>query len=134
MAYKLVEYAGRPALKLSAEKVTMPGRKQVRRTFGADGRFKADTITLSDEDAPPPAETLLVEVMKNGEQVFSESIDDARARCAASLEKLPKGAALITSPEKYEVRRSEALKDRMDAARRLAEEQISKPGSLRIGG
>ncbi|MGH6665889.1 MAG: nicotinate phosphoribosyltransferase, partial [Pseudolabrys sp.] len=38
-AYKLQEYAGMPKRKLSEGKVTWPGRKQVWRSFGGDGRM-----------------------------------------------------------------------------------------------
>ncbi len=123
MAYKLVEYDGRPVLKLSTEKVSVPARKQVFRTLGGDGRFECDTIALYDEDAPPRAEPLLVDVMKNGRRIFNEPIDDARNRCAASLKRLPDEVARITSPAKYELCESDALKARMDEARRRAEGQ-----------
>ncbi len=39
-AYKLQEYKGRPKRKLSEGKQTWPGRKQVWRSFGADGRMR----------------------------------------------------------------------------------------------
>ena len=128
MAYKLVEYDGRPVLKLSAEKVTVPARKQVFRTLGGDGRIERDMIALRDEDAPPGAEPLLVEVMKNGRRVFSETIDDARMRCSASLERLPKEVARITAPAKYEPGESDALKERTAEAQRRARGQIGNPG------
>ncbi len=49
MAYKLVRYDGRPVLKLSTDKVSLPDAKQVVRTINGDGMFKMDTITLRDE-------------------------------------------------------------------------------------
>ena len=59
-AYKLVEYDGRPMLKLSEHKATEPGRKQVFR--GAKG----DVIGLRDEPLPDDHEPLLVPVMSHG--------------------------------------------------------------------
>lgn len=47
-AYKLVEYDGRPVMKLSSAKVTSPGRKQVFRRQGGD-----DVIALWDEPGRP---------------------------------------------------------------------------------
>jgi nicotinate phosphoribosyltransferase len=43
-AYKLQEYAGRARRKRSEGKATWPGRKQVYRQYGADGRM-ADTTS-----------------------------------------------------------------------------------------
>ena len=40
--YKLQEYAGLPRRKRSANKATWPGRKQVWRRYGADGRMVGD--------------------------------------------------------------------------------------------
>src|SRR5262249_43095462 len=58
LVYKLVAFDGRPVLKLSAGKATLPGAKQVwRRSEGA--RFGGDVVTLAGEDGPPGAEPLL---------------------------------------------------------------------------
>ncbi len=66
-AYKLQEYAGRPRRKRSEGKATWPGRKQVYRRYGADGRMAADTLTtLNDERAE---QALLRPVMRNGKRV-----------------------------------------------------------------
>src|SRR6516162_8805652 len=48
-AYKLVEYAGRPVLKLSTKKQTLPGPKQVYRYRGTEGRYLRDIITQAKE-------------------------------------------------------------------------------------
>ena len=48
-AYKLEEYAGRPRRKRSWGKATWPGRKQVYRSYGADGRIAADVVALEGE-------------------------------------------------------------------------------------
>jgi len=50
-AYKMVEYDGRPVMKLSSAKVTAPGPKQVFRRTGY-----ADVVGLADE-LPPRAES-----------------------------------------------------------------------------
>ena len=47
-AYKLVEYDGRPILKLSAQKVTEPGRKQVFRGPDGEHRVRVDGPVRSD--------------------------------------------------------------------------------------
>src|SRR2546425_8901265 len=47
--YKLQEYAGRASRKTSEGKATWPGRKQVYRHDGADGRMAYDVLTLADD-------------------------------------------------------------------------------------
>ncbi len=124
MAYKLVEYDGRPTLKLSADKVTSPGAKQVFRTIGPGGLFERDVIALRGEAPPPGAEPLLGEVMKNGKRVFEETLDEARERCAASMQKLADGLTRIIDPEEYAVVESEGLKQETTQAKRRAKKQI----------
>ena len=51
-AYKLVAFDGRPVLKLSAGKATLPGAKQVWRRLDGD-RFAGDVVALRDEPGPP---------------------------------------------------------------------------------
>ncbi len=68
MAYKLVEYDGRPILKLSPGKATLPGRKQVfRRT--EEGKIAGDTIGLREERCE--GEPLLVPVMTGGKRLLA---------------------------------------------------------------
>ncbi|MBV8979700.1 MAG: hypothetical protein JO086_02265 [Acidimicrobiia bacterium] len=81
--YKLVEYDGRPVMKLSTGKETTPGAKQVFR--GAAG----DTIALRHETPPPDAEAVLVPVMRAGRRIHRESIGDARERFESDLRLLP---------------------------------------------
>ena len=52
-AFKLVEYDGKPRIKLSEGKKTIPGRKKVKRLY-KNGKMVADIITpYSDEDDMP---------------------------------------------------------------------------------
>src|SRR2546430_11758945 len=66
-AYKLAEYAGRPTLKLSESKLTLPGRKQVFRETSS-GKAIRDVIGLYDENLP--AQRLLVQVMSEGRRLL----------------------------------------------------------------
>ena len=63
-AYKLQEYEGTPRRKRSEGKATWPGRKQVYRRYGADGRIAADALALAGADAP--GTPLLVPVLRGG--------------------------------------------------------------------
>jgi nicotinate phosphoribosyltransferase len=118
-AYKLVEYDGRPMIKLSSQKATAPGRKQVFR--GPDG----DTIGLREESLPGH-EPLLVPVMKGGERTGPHrTLDTARALFRADLERLPEPFKGIERPEHQEPRFSDDLlalteTARADALRRAA--------------
>jgi nicotinate phosphoribosyltransferase len=105
-AYKLVSYKGRPVMKLSRGKVTAPGRKQV---FRRDKPF-GDLIGLHDEKVPAGRERLLVPVMIGGERCAPRSrIEEARARFAADLERLPAAARDIRSPRPPVARATPAL-------------------------
>ncbi len=108
-AYKLVEYDGRPVMKLSPGKATSPGRKQVFR-----GARVTDVIATREEKAPPGAEPLLVPVMVDGRRADrtpapSEAVASARERLSADLAELPEAARDIRGPVPPRPRRSPAL-------------------------
>jgi nicotinate phosphoribosyltransferase len=93
-AYKMVEYDGRPVMKLSSAKVTAPGAKQVFRRRGC-----ADVIGLADEERPDGAVALLETVMRNGRRTRRPStLDECRARCADDMAELPSSARRIRAP------------------------------------
>jgi nicotinate phosphoribosyltransferase len=95
MAYKLVALDGRPVLKLSPGKATLPGRKQVWRRQGHD------VIALADE--PGEGTPLLVSVMEGGRRTAVEPLETIRARAQAERDALPVGD--------YEVRIDPALEE-----------------------
>jgi nicotinate phosphoribosyltransferase len=108
MAYKLVEYAGKPRLKLSPGKATWPGPKQVwRRSEG--GRFIEDIIALAGEPGSAGARPLLQPVMVDGKVVQRESLAAARERARAGRLSLPDGVRRLRAPDPYPVRISEPL-------------------------
>jgi nicotinate phosphoribosyltransferase len=72
--------------KLSPDKATVPGPKQVFRRY-ADGGMSADIIAAADEDLE--GEALLVPAMRDGVVVHRESLEEIRERCAAQLATLP---------------------------------------------
>ena len=119
-AYKLQEYAGRARRKRSIGKATWPGRKQVFRRTGADGRMCEDVVTL--EDAPAEdGEPLLGPVMRRGRRVAPlPSLAAARARAAAELARLPESLRRLEEGVAYPVRIAEpvrALADALDSGR-----------------
>jgi len=110
IAYKMVEFGGRPVLKLSAGKRSLPGRKQVRRSYGSDGRMLCDVITLRDESGED-GEPLLVEAMRGGRIVLREPLSQIRQRCSQELARLPDGLKALTPSATYPVSVSAALED-----------------------
>jgi nicotinate phosphoribosyltransferase len=64
--YKLIEYNGRPKIKISEEKLTYPGKKQIYRIYNERGVFKEDILMLEDDEAPPNSEALLIPIMEKG--------------------------------------------------------------------
>jgi nicotinate phosphoribosyltransferase len=86
--YKLQEYAGLARRKRSERKATWPGRKQVWRRYGADGRMRGDV--LARESADKDGEPLLQLVMQNGKRVRPPAALDAiKAHARDELARLP---------------------------------------------
>ena len=87
-AYKLQEYAGIARRKRSVGKATWPGRKQVWRSLGDDGRMVGDVLALQDDQQV--GEPLLVPVMRNGQRFASSpTLADIRQKAAHGLAQLP---------------------------------------------
>jgi len=87
-AYKLQEYAGLAQRKRSAGKATWPGRKQVWRSFGPDGRIAGDVLSL--EDDAHGGTPLLRPVMRGGRRIGAAlSLAEIRAHAEAGLASLP---------------------------------------------
>ncbi len=104
--YKLVEYAGRPTMKLSLGKQTRPGAKQVFRQDMQAG----DVLAERSEPAPPGSVPLLIKVMRAGERSQpAESITVAAARLSADLARLPESACRLHRPTVPTVRVSAQL-------------------------
>jgi len=114
-AYKLVEYDGRPMIKLSPNKHTFPGRKQVFR--GPDG----DVLGLRDEELPAGHEPLLVPVMRGGRRTDPPpALETARELFRGDLARVPEAARRIVEPEPPEARISQGLRRLTERARRSA--------------
>jgi nicotinate phosphoribosyltransferase len=109
IVYKLVDYGGRPVLKLSPDKRTLAGRKQVFRHYSDTGEMLEDVIGLRGE--PPAGSTpLLIPVMKKGERTATPVLDDIREHAASQLAALPSPLRKPRGTMPYPVRQSDALK------------------------
>ncbi len=133
--FKLVEHNGRPTIKLSdnLEKSTSPGRKQIHRLTSAEsGLYEADAVTLAEErleagrdvliidprnplrrkriTSPSGCEPLLRHVMHEGRRLGPpETLEAARARRVASLDRLDSSHKRVVNPHVYKVGVSQAL-------------------------
>jgi nicotinate phosphoribosyltransferase len=106
--YKLEEYAGLPRRKRSTGKATWPGRKQVWRRYGPDGRMAGDVISLETEKQD--GEPLLQLVMRDGKRVGPRpTLAESRARAAKDLERLPESLRRLEPGVSYPVVVSETL-------------------------
>ena len=104
-AYKLVEHAGAPVLKLSPGKETLAGPKQVYRVGAAE--YEHDVIALADEPPFEDARPLLREVMRGGKRVeAAPSLASLRERFAAEFARLPERHKALRAPERYTVEHS----------------------------
>jgi nicotinate phosphoribosyltransferase len=110
-AYKLVEYEGRPVLKLSAGKQSLPGCKQVFRVRGRDGQYDRDIIARLEEE-PPAGDVfpLLVEVMRDGQRIAQQpSLAELRHSFLDGFARLPDRYKVLESPPQYPVEISARL-------------------------
>jgi nicotinate phosphoribosyltransferase len=131
--YKLQEYAGTPRRKRSANKATWPGRKQVWRRYGADGRMAGDRLTL-DRDAvrvSADGDTPLLElVMQNGRRLRPPlSLDDIRRNAQRELERLPEPLRRLDPGTTYAVEVADELKELAAQFDRRLAMQADRPNS-----
>jgi nicotinate phosphoribosyltransferase len=107
-AYKLQEYAGRARRKRSEGKATLPGRKQVFRRYGPDGRMAEDCLTL--ENDPQDGERLIHPVMRAGRRLTpAVPLVELRAYAAGQLARLPEPLRRLREPPVYPVMIADSL-------------------------
>jgi nicotinate phosphoribosyltransferase len=124
-AYKLQEYAGRARRKRSTGKATWPGRKQVYRRVGSDGRMAGDILTL--EDDPKEGEPLLHPVMRAGQRLApSPPLSAIRQYAAAELARLPEHLRQLQVDPPYAISIAQALHDLADAVDRRTPSPLAR--------
>jgi nicotinate phosphoribosyltransferase len=111
IVYKLVDYGGRPVLKLSPDKQTWAGPKQVFRRYGNSGEMLEDLITLREEQHEGMSH-LLIPVMKEGKRLGSSpQLEEIREYAASQLSRLPSPLRALHGTTAYPVRQSDALSE-----------------------
>ena len=107
IAYKLVQYDGRPVLKLSSGKKTLVAEKQVFRIKNGHCLQK-DIIGLQDENMK--GKVLLEPVMKNGKRLQPpEPLNDIRQRFEDEFSRLGDEVKAIAKPGQFPVEISPGL-------------------------
>ena len=121
---KLVEYDGRPTLKLSTDKQTLPGPKQVYRRSGSDESFSGDVVATADETPSDDSlEPLLTEVMAGGKRLRPrETLADLRQRFTRQFRSLPDDFKALRAPPMYPV----SVSDELERQRRTLTDRIMK--------
>src|SRR5208282_4507566 len=131
--YKLVEYHGQPRMKLSAGKISTPGRKQIFRARNATGACSADLVGLMDEStvtttrefrpAPASVTAMLETQMESGRRKLPRpTLDESRSKTIAELQQLDARLKALRKPAEYPVRPTAAL-NAMAISEKLRAEQ-----------
>ena len=125
-AYKLQEYAGLPRRKHAQDKATLPGRKQVWRRYGPDGRMAGDTLSLANDHQE--GEALIYLVMQAGKRISSsQTLDEIRKHAARELQRLPVPLHSLDPGATNKVQVGKALVDATAEFDRRLTEQERKP-------
>jgi nicotinate phosphoribosyltransferase len=114
-----------PIMKLSKDKITLPGRKQVYRFTNGDGTFKRDIIALTDEFAV--GKPLLVKVMDEGKLLIDlPSLAEIRSFATQNLKELPQQYKVLTNAPAYPVELSLKLQTLIETLKaQITEKEIN---------
>jgi nicotinate phosphoribosyltransferase len=120
--YKLVDLESDQGVsyraKLSEDKITYPGAKQVFRFSDDNGMYREDLVGLESEKHPEAA-PLLRCVMRNGKRVVvSPPAQDIQQYARDELAKLPPACRQLDQPQSYRVSFSDAVKNLLANVRR----------------
>jgi nicotinate phosphoribosyltransferase len=91
-----------PIMKLSKDKITLPGRKQVYRFKDTKGNYVKDVIALADEKVD--GEPLLIKVVDKGKLTYQlPTLNEIRVYASENLSKLPEECKALTNAQEYPV-------------------------------
>lgn len=128
MAYKLVNYDGRPTLKLSAGKETWAGAKQVWRRLDREGRLDHDLLGLAHEDQP--GQPLLEPVMQGGRRAAPrQDWRQAQARFRQDLAQMPEAVLRLGDHRPPRLEITPALRDLQEHIRAATLKRQVNPGA-----
>ena len=119
-----------PIMKLSKDKITLPGRKQVYRFKNRIGDFEKDVIALADEKMQ--GDPLLIRVMEKGKITYNlPSLKEIRASVVHNFSLLPDGYKALTDAPVYQVELSLNLQKLIKTlTRQITEKEINGDSNL----
>jgi nicotinate phosphoribosyltransferase len=127
MAYKLVEYNGAPRLKLSTDKVSLVGPKQVWRCHGQNGCMQQDLIAMRNEESPGEGwEAVLKPVMVGGRPLPLPTLEEIRASHRREIASLPDKLLRLEGNGDYPV----SVSDRLKAEQEIASAAVRRQENL----
>ena len=111
--YKMVKYARRSIMKLSDDKVTLPGPKQVFREFDQNRTFRGDIIGCDpDAELGDQTEPMLRVVMERGKRLQPETeLEQVRAHFKNQFARLPAELKALRPRGSYPVKLSDKLRE-----------------------
>jgi nicotinate phosphoribosyltransferase len=108
--YKLVEDEKGPRIKLSAEKTTLPGIKQIYRINDDQGNYVRDIIALEGENVE--GMPLLEKIIENGKRFAPvKNLEEIRQYALDCVHRLPAYLKRVKVEQKYDVGLSEDLEN-----------------------
>ncbi len=97
-------------VKTSEDKRTIPGAKQVYRTYSTTGEIEGDIIALNDEEKPLGAEPLLTKIIHHGKLIRRlPKIDKIRDGATKQIARLPAKYKDLRTSEEPPVKLSQSL-------------------------
>ena len=112
-------------VKTSEGKRTIPGAKQVYRSYSACGEIKEDVLALQDEENETGGDPLLVRVVENGRVVYAlPKLNEIKEKTLSGVARLPSNYRELRDPQPAPVRLSPKLQ-------RLSESLWKKPEQRR---
>ena len=110
--YKLIEYNHKPKIKISEDKLTYPGKKQIYRVYNKQGEFKEDILMLDNEPKPPDSEALLIPVVENGKLIYElPNLDEIQQFYLSNIKKLPDKYKSLDENSIFKLRISKKLSE-----------------------
>jgi nicotinate phosphoribosyltransferase len=111
--YKMQEYDGQPRRKRSEGKATWPGKKQIFRTFDAQGKMQEDHLAIEDEKLP--GEPQLRPCMRQGKRLSPPApLEQLRTHAARQLDRLPETLRTLKQESPYTVHISKNIRELAD--------------------
>jgi nicotinate phosphoribosyltransferase len=103
IAYKLVEYDGKPKFKLSPGKATFPYKRQIIRHYLQNGIMNYDELVRFNEEVE--GEKLVFKVVEKGKIVYTfKSLKEIKETFLEEIKKLPESLKTLDAPtQKYKV-------------------------------